>query len=265
MAIQQYQLAYQVSPLYLTGGVAQNQPNAIQPFLAYVMPGAFTVSGPSLTIGATGGTTVLYNPSAEQTYKTSDLDNAFGAFSVIPGGTLNKNTVAKYPFASSFTAANAIIREPLNLSLIWDTPMRGAGAWDIKLATMTSIKQLFDNHSNLGGTFTVATPSYVYTNLILTGLTDNSRGSSPLPQNAWRFDFEHPLVVQAELQQAYNLSQSLLKLSNGLPTTGALSGITPAIGVGASNPQSGTGPSMTLPTTSTVGQVSGTPTNVATS
>lgn len=252
MAIQQYQLAYQVSPLYLTGGITSNLPSAIQPFLSYVMPNAFTVLGPP------------YLPSAEKSYNTDDLDNAFGAFSIIPGGTLNKNTIAKYPFANQYVATNAAIREPLNLSLIWDTPMRGPGAWDIKLATMTSIKKILDAHVNIGGTFTVATPSFIYTNMLLTGLTDNSRGNIPLPQNAWRFDFERPLVVQTELQQAYNLNQQLLKITNGLPTMGELTSILAALGLAANSPQSNLGPNTPIPSNPTVGQVSGLPDNIAT-
>jgi hypothetical protein len=251
MAIQQYQLAYQISPLYLTGGITGNQPSSIQPFLSYVMPGAFTILGPD------------FLPSAFQTYNTDDLNNAFGSFSVIPGGTLNKNTIAKYPFANQFVAANAAIREALNLSLIWDTPMRGPGAWDIKLATMTAIKKIFDAHVNIGGTFTIATPAYIYTNMLLTGLTDNSRGTVPLPQNAWRFDFERPLVVQAELQQAYNLNQQLLKMTNGLPSTGAITGIFATLGMPANSPQSNLGPNTPLPSNPTVGQVSGLPNNLS--
>jgi hypothetical protein len=251
LAIQQYQLAYQISPLYLTAGVAQSAPGSIMPFLSYIQPGGFSVLGPD------------FLPTAFQTYDSTSLDNAFGSFSVIPGGNLNKNTVAKYPFANSYVAANAIIREPLNISLIWDTPMRGAGAWNIKLATMTSIKKIFDNHINAGGLFTVATPAYIYTNLILTGLTDNSRGTVALPQNAWRFDFERPLVVRAELEQAfYNLSQLFTRVQNGTLTDGSWSGIPPSIGASATQPQSSPGPISVVPSTSTSGQVSGKPNNV---
>lgn len=252
MAIQQYQLAYQVSPLYLTGGLAQNSPGSILPFISLIAPDRFlSFANPNAV------------PTTFPVIDTGSLDDAFGAFSVIPGGNLVRNTVAKYPFANQYVAANAIIREPLNLSLIWDTPMRGAGAWNVKLVTMTALKGTFDNHINAGGLFTVATPSYIYTNLILTGLTDNSRGSSPLPQNAWRFDFERPLVVSAELQQALtNLNQLLSSLTTGLPATGALNGAAPAIGASASQPQSNPGPLSPLPSTSTPGQVSGIPSNV---
>jgi hypothetical protein len=216
------------------------------------MPGAFTVLGPD------------YLPTQFQTYDTSSLDNAYGAFSIIPGGTLNKNSVAKYPFANQYVAANAIIREPLSLSLIWDTPMRNANAWDVKLATMTSIKNILDMHVNAGGLFTIATPAFIYTNMILSGLTDNSRGNIPLPQNAWRFDFERPLTVQSELLAAYQNTLNLLlsKIAGGLPTTGLRTGITPAIGAGATQVQANPGPGTPLPSNATPGQVSGTPSNL---
>jgi hypothetical protein len=48
-------------------------------------------------------------------------------------------------------------------------------------------------------------------------LTDNSRGNNSLPQNAWRFDFERPLVVLQELQEAQN--QLMQKITNGVPPT----------------------------------------------
>jgi hypothetical protein len=264
LAIQQYELAYQVSPLYLTGGIAQAAPGSILPFINYVTNGG--IFAPSGVYSQSLLTGTLSNPALPTNLPVIDLgslDDFFGAFSVLPGGSLINNTVAKYPFANSYVAANAIIREPLQISLMWDTPMRGANAWNTKLMTMSAIKTTLDSHVNAGGTFTVATPAYIYTNLLLTGIVDNSRGTSPLPQNAWRFDFERPLVVFAELMQALsNLNLLLGKLNGGLYTSGARSGIPPAIGAGPTQVQANPGPNTPLPSTSTPGQVSGIPSNV---
>jgi hypothetical protein len=90
---------------------------------------------------------------------------------------------------------------------------------------MTALKGALDNHNNLGGTYTVYTPAFMYENLIMTAMTDNSRGNNSLPQNAWRFDFERPLVALADLQGAQNLLTS--KITNGVPTSGNLSGAQP--------------------------------------
>jgi hypothetical protein len=185
------------------------------------------------------------------------LDNAFGAFNVLAGGSLIQQTVAKYPFANQSYAANAILRDPLHVSLIWDTPMRGANAWGTKLTTMQSLKQRLDTHNNGGGTYIVVTPAYVYDNLVMLSLTDASRGSSNLPQNAWRFDFERPLIVLQELRKAQGALMS--KLTNGVITNGAWSG--PAAGLGSITavPNMSSGPNAPIPSMTASGVPAGTP------
>jgi len=207
------QLRYQVCPIILTGGVAQQIPGGMLPMLSLFAQGSETNAlGLPFDIG--------------------DLDDAFGAFNVLPGGTLVSQSIGKYPFANQWVAANAVIREPLTISVIMDAPMRGPDAWAIKQSVMTALKGTLDQHNNRGGTYTVATPAYMYDNLIMTSLTDNSRGNNSLPQNAWRFDFERPLVALAELQEAQN--QFTQKLTNQLPQTGSLVGVNP--GLMGSNP-----------------------------
>jgi hypothetical protein len=201
------QLSYQVCPIILTGGIAGQIPGGMLPMLSLFTTGETTSLGLPFDIG--------------------DLDDAFGAFNVLPGGTLVSQTIGKYPFANQSVAANAVIREPLTLSVIMDTPMRGPNAWDVKQMIMTALKATLENHNDVGGTYTVATPAYMYDNLVMTSLTDNSRGNNSLPQNAWRFDFERPLVALAELQGAQN--QLMQKISNGTPTNGAISGPSPGL------------------------------------
>jgi hypothetical protein len=206
----QIQLAYQVCPVILTGGAAAQIPGGMLPIL-------------SLFYGA--GANSLGLP-----FDIGDLDDAFGAFNVLPGGTLVSQQIAKYPFANQSVAANATIREPLTISVIMDAPMRGANAWAMKQMIMTSLKSTLDNHNNVGGTYAIITPAYLYTELIMTAMTDNSRGNNSLPQNAWRFDFEKPLVSLADIQGAQN--QLMSKITNGTPTDGAQSGIQPGTTVG---------------------------------
>jgi hypothetical protein len=197
------QLSYQVCPIVLTGGIASQIPGGLMPLL--------------MLFGGGG---------------IDDLDDAFGAFNVLPGGTLVHQTISKYPFANQYVAANASINEALTISVIMDAPMRGPRAWLVKQAVMTSLKSTLESHNNLGGTYTVLTPAYMYDNLVMTSLTDNSRGSSSLPQNAWRFDFEKPLITVSDLTGAYN--QLMNKVTNGLPTTGATTGVQPGSAVGQS-------------------------------
>jgi hypothetical protein len=197
------QLTYQVCPIILTGGIASQIPGALLPLL-------------SLFTGV--GVNNLGLP-----FDIGDLDDAFGAFNVMPGGTLQSQQIAKYPFANQSVAANATIREPLTLSVIMDAPMRGPNAWLMKQLIMTNLKMTLDRHNNAGGTYTVITPAYMYDYMIMTALTDNSRGSTSLPQNAWRFDFERPLVALQDLAAAQN--QLMSKITGGQPITPVQSGL----------------------------------------
>jgi hypothetical protein len=209
----QQQLNYQVNPIILTGGVAAQIPGGALPILSIFSLNADRNTGLGLP------------------YSDSDLDDAFGAFNVLPGGTLVSQSIAKYPFANQWVAANAVIREPITVSVIMDAPMRGPNAWAIKIALMSALKRTLDQHNNNGGTYTVATPAYHYDQLILTALTDNSRGNNSLPQNAWRFDFERPLVALSELEVAQN--QFTQKISNQV-NPGNLTGVN--VGQLGSNP-----------------------------
>jgi hypothetical protein len=215
MALSQWKALYQVSPITLVGGLASSVPGNMLPVLALSQPNLMPLASQlqasllaqvqsQSNVANLGGTT------------SGNLDDAFGAFNVLPGGTLCVNTVPKYPLADNTMASNAIVRDPINVSVIWDTPMRGANAWTNKLSVMEALKQTLDRHNNLGGLYIVMTPAHYYDNLILTSLTDNSRGGNSLPQNAWRFDFERPMVMNTVEGAA---SQNLLmsKITAGVP------------------------------------------------
>jgi hypothetical protein len=205
------QLAYQICPIILTGGIAAQVPGAMLPILSLMYPGGSALNLP---------------------YNINDLDDAFAAFNVVPGGQLILQQIGQYPFANQWVAANAVIREPLTISVIMDTPMRGTTPWAIKQQVFTSLQATLESHNNAGGTYTVATPAYIYTNLVMLALTDTSRAANSLPQNAWRFDFEQPLVSQQAANGIQNQQMSMI--TNGVVTTGT-AGPTPAT---AAQPQS---------------------------
>jgi hypothetical protein len=214
----QIELSYQVCPIILTGGIASQLQGGVLPMLSLLNRSTLG-SSPASLAGSTAPSGPLFPFSMDH------LDDAFGAFNVLPGGTLISQSIAKYPFANQWVAANAVIREPLTLSLIMDSPMRGTNAWAIKHMVFTSVQATLANHNNAGGTYTVATPAFQYDNLIMTAMTDNSRGNNSLPQNAWRFDFEKPLVAGGDLTTAQNGLTSAL--TNGTPTQGNISGLRP--------------------------------------
>lgn len=193
---------FQVAPIVLVNGIANRTSQNMLSFLALAMPGIFI-----------DPTNASY----------TDLDNAFGAFNVYPGGTLCAQTVPMYPLADMTMAANAIVRDPNQISLIWETPMRGQNAWSNKLTTFINLKMMLDTHNNSGGLYYIMTPAYFYDNCILVALTDNSRAGNSLPQNAWRFDFIRPQIVQQD--QAFSSQSRLMqKISGGLQNDGTWSG-----------------------------------------
>lgn len=193
-----YATAFELSPIILTNGLASSVPEKMLPIIAITQAANF---GLSLLNG------------------TSPIDpNAFFArFRPLPGGNLISNEIGDYPFANQAVAANAIITKPLRLSMQMTTPANQAGGYAAKLITFSALKAALDSHINLGGTFTVATPSYLYRNMILLELRDVSTSNSQQPQNAWQFDFIKPLLTKEE---GAILQGSLLrKLGGGLPVS----------------------------------------------
>jgi hypothetical protein len=219
-------LNFQVNPIFLTGGIAQGAPGGMMPMLAFTDSVAF---GSNL-IGAEN-----YN-----------LDDAFAAFQVMPGNSsLIEQQIGQYPFANNTVAANAIIRQPTDVSMLMMTPMRGANAWSVKMATITALKSTLDQHNNAGGLYTVVTPAFVYTNMVMLEFVDISMAQNPVPQNAWRLSFHRPLVSLAEAAAAQ--SNLMSKISSGLPTDGGNVGSTAAGSPSTSNTTSNIDPALPGP------------------
>lgn len=197
-----FQLGYQISPIILVNGVADLIPGNMLPIMAITEAANFAT-------GLLSGGTDL------------SLDNFFAHFKTVPGGSLIDDQIGKYPFASQVIAANAMISQPLQISLSMDCPVN-VGTYATKLATMMALKAVLGKHSNSGGTYIVVTPSYIYEDCVLLRLRDTSSGETKQPQARWQFDFEKPLI---SLQDAAAAQNSLMsKVSASLPTDGSLSG-----------------------------------------
>lgn len=199
MSLSQITLLYQVTPIFLTGGIAGNISGGILPLLSLTNTNAFSSN-------LLGGN------------ENFELDDAFAIFQPAVGGSLSEQIIAQYPFANLSVAANAIIRNPINVSMIMITPMRQEGAWAQKLSVMSALKATLDAHNNAGGTYTVCTPAYTYTDMLLLDLVDVSMAQSPIPQNAWRWDFTKPLVTLADAQGAQ--SNLMNQITNGVAPPG---------------------------------------------
>lgn len=190
-------------------------------------------------IALTGGLASLiptsFNPL---TSLSNSLNNTFADYVVVPGGTLINNTIGMYPMLNQQVAANAIIAQPLTISIRMIVPVKTpvtlagtlnlpligtptvplTGGYATKLAQMTAIVTTLTQHNNLGGLYSILTPAYPYTNLIMTSMRDVSSKGPTQPQIEYQFDFVKPLVT---VQQAQNSLNGLMsKLTNGTAISG---------------------------------------------
>lgn len=196
-----FKLAMSVSPIVLTRGLAVAV-GGILPIVA-VTEGASFIDN-LLTAGS-----------------PPDLDNFFAHYQPLVGGTLVQNQVGMYPFANQAVAANAIIAQPLTVSMRMIVPAKGEGGYLVKLATITALKQTIDQHNFLGGTYSVITPSYIYTDCLLVNLQDISGAQSKQDQHTWQWDFVKPLVSTQDAAVAHN--DLMQKISGGVPLSGSVS------------------------------------------
>jgi hypothetical protein len=175
----QYRLSYELCPIILTNGIAANLPGGVLPIINLLGDASLPDSDPN-------------------------ANDYFAHFSVVPGGTLMDTEIADYPFANQSVAANATITRPLMISLLMVTPVKSQGGYLDKANRFTSLKSSLDAHTQAGGTYTVATPAYTYTDCILRLMTDVSSPNPQKPQELWKLDFVKPLVTLADAQTAQN-------------------------------------------------------------
>ncbi|WP_431290396.1 hypothetical protein [Burkholderia cepacia] len=205
-----YDLSFQVSPIILNGGIVANTLGGMMPIIGLVgQLGALAQS-------------VLSSGSVS-------LDNFFARFVVLPGGTIINNAVGTYPFANQQIAGNAIVMQPKNVSLLMIAPVKDTGGYLTKLAIFTSLQSSLEAHCAAGGTFHVATPARIYTNCILTSMTDVTSGEGKQQQIQWQLDFVQPLLTQQAASSAFGALMS--KLAGGQQVTSpAWSGAVAAAG-----------------------------------
>lgn len=189
-----WKAAFQVSPIIFSGGIAGFMPGGMLPLIAI--------------------TEALNAPlqGADQ----QDLDNFFAAFSPMAGGTLVDQDIARYPFANQVIAANAVIAQPLHISMLMLCPSRGTASYFTKLAIISALQAAIVLHNNNGGTYHVATPSYIYTDCIFRKMTDVSSGHSKQPQSAWMMEFEKPLTTFSGSGSLVASQSSMIQLMTGL-------------------------------------------------
>ena len=208
-ASEAFGLSYQISPVILTGGIASSIPGGMLPIVSITNALSFS--------------TGLLSGSDED-----DLDQYLAQFHPEPGASLIEQVIGEYPFANQSVAANAVIAQPLNLSMRMDISAKPGIGYQTKFAAMTALQSTLASHNNAGGLYTVCTPSFIYTNMVMLSLRDISRRDIRQPQNAWEWVFRKPLVTLSDAAAAQNSLMS--KITAGAPTDGSLSGVPTTVG-----------------------------------
>lgn len=219
-----FKLSFEISPVILTGGIAQAIPGGMLPIVAIT-------EALNFVDGLLSGGDAL------------SLDDFFAHFVPLPGSTLIDQQIGEYTFANQAVAANATIAQPLQIALRMICPAKEDLGYAVKLATMTALQATLAQHNSAGGTYTVATPSYFYTNCVMLDLTDGSNQQSKQAQNTYVWRFRRPLLTLQDAQQAQNNLMS--QITNGTQINGvpAWSGLGPTVG----NPASLAGPAGAVP------------------
>ncbi|NYH13555.1 hypothetical protein [Paraburkholderia bryophila] len=200
-----FKLGYQISPVILVNGIASQIPGQMLPIVALTQAADYTLGLLS------GGATL-----------PTSLDQYLCHWKPLPGTTMVQNQVGMFPFANQAIAANAIVAQPLNISMLMNCPVQQEGGYTAKLATFTILQQALSAHCMQGGVFTVVTPSQLYANCLLVQVRDVSGGESKQVQHSWQFEFLQPLVTINQATQVYGSLMN--KIASSLPT-----GLTPTV------------------------------------
>lgn len=172
------------------------------------------------------------------------FEDFFANFVPISGGTLIEQEVARYPFLNQVTAANAVIGQPLHIAMLMICPAKSDFGYYTRLAIISALQAALVLHNGNGGTYMVATPSYIYPNCIMRRMSDVSSGLSKQPQTAWMIEFEQPLLALTPGGAIASQSSMLQLLSSlgfvdasSLSWSGAFSSIpTPSLAGPAATP-----------------------------
>lgn len=208
-----FDVAFSLSPIVLTGGIAQDIPGNALPIAVFT-------EGLSIVNGELNGKI-----------------NGSTKFIPMAGTTLVQQDIANYNFFNQITAANAVIKKPNRVVMQMISPANTTtNKYARKAITFGSLKVALDTHNQSGGSYTVLTPSHIYTGCLMRSFVDSSTLSSDnaQAQHTWMLEFEQPVLTTTELGQTVN--NILAKFGAQIPASNvAWSGLRNAVGNGVSN------------------------------
>ncbi|HCL6004029.1 hypothetical protein N5D10_11230 [Citrobacter freundii] len=199
---QAFKLAFEISPILLVDGIAADIPGG-------VMPIAVLTEGISVADGLLHGD-IGKGPTA--------------AFTPMAGTTLIQQDIGNLNFYNLVTAANSVVNKPNRVLLQMIRPaFTSGGGYATKGMTFTALKLALDMHNQSGGSYTVLTPSFIYTGCLMRQLIDVSGFSeqNKQVQHTWQFEFDQPLLAISQLEAA--LGNLMDKFETGMPSSGGLS------------------------------------------
>ncbi len=213
-----YDLAYQVSPIIFTGGIASSIPGGALPVIQLL--------GLSASLLLSGSTSAASFP--------------YRFLPVVSGTKVINQSVATYPFANNQVASNAVVEEPKPFSLLMIAPVNSPGGYLTKFPLFYALQTSFAQHNAAGGTYTIVMPSTIFYNCIMAGVTDVTQNSKQ-QQIEWRIDFIKPLVSLSAAAPSFSSLMQKITDGNQLPSVSP-SGTAPSIGsavsygIGSSTP-----------------------------
>lgn len=209
-AFSTFDFQYTRNPIILTGGIATSQGNVL-PIVALTDPQVIA-----------SGTNV-------------DPNTLFASYRVLPGGSFVSNQVATYPFANQAVAANAIVAQPLNISVLMTCPATANVTLAQKQAVMHMLQASLTQHNNSGGMYSIFTPAYIYTSCIMVAMRDVTGPDTNQVQIAWELDFLQPLVTIAQAQNAKNTMLQKLSGTTAQASQAILSTALTSVGTTVNN------------------------------
>jgi len=200
-----WRMGFQLSPIILVGGVVPEFLGGVLPIMAI--------------------TEIINFPAGLLSGSPIGTDNFFANYRPMTGASIIQQEIGKYPFANQTVAANAIISQPLVVSMEMQVIARTRFGYYEKLAIMMALRETLYAHNNAGGRYIIMTPSYIYTNCLMKAMTDISNARTQQPQNTWQLDFERPLITLGDAEAAENSLMSWISRGTEITGTPSATGV----------------------------------------